>query len=582
MKTFLAIDFGTSQTSVAMLTESSRFDPEIVEINGQKAIPTALQLDENGKVLYFGREAREKFHQQSSYTFYNFKAFIGSDLTYQDRDKTYTPEDLSLIFLTCLRQELEKRYFNGATLTEQADLSCTIGCPVEWNEQQKGTLEALAQKAGFPRVVYCDEPWGIIYYYRFRGDLDLRESQNVLVYDFGGGMTNVVIERVHAAREKRINPQLLTVSGITDLGGMSFDSVLFDFFMKKLNLDRQALPLRDLQAIERYCRMLKEDLSYNIDDGASSAEVSIPLLSSTRMTYTLSLTKEEFESICADYIKRFDGPIFEALNTAGLMIERIDHVILTGGSSVMPYVREHIGAIFPKEKILMSASPIEVVAKGLAIYGRVCSLGPESLMASASSKTEQVPVFEQYANPAARIPNRTAERKKGMRGKFIAAAVIVLFFLVKFFILEDGKGTPNHTEPPAQNGIALTAEKDELSFTEPVQTFRMITPLDSRMDGNLHRFYFLQDVIPARTYTEVNHNTTPTLAVMTILVCDAALSDDLVYEITKTIFEHIDEFKNLQEMKGSSLDMPLKGDSIPLHPGAAKYYREQGMAVPKR
>ena len=73
---------------------------------------------------------------------------------------------------------------------------------------------------------------------------------------------------------------------------------LSDFFMKKLNFDRQALPLLDLQTIERYCRMLKEDLSYSIDDGASSAEVSIPLLSSTRMTYTLSLTKEEFESIC--------------------------------------------------------------------------------------------------------------------------------------------------------------------------------------------------------------------------------------------------------------------------------------------
>ena len=71
----------------------------------------------------------------------------------------------------------------------------------------------------------------------------------------------------------------------------------------------------------------------------------------------------------------------------------------------MPYVKERIGAIFQKEKILMSASPIEVIAKGLAIYGRVCSLGTKSLMASASSETEQVLVFEQHTNPAARIPH---------------------------------------------------------------------------------------------------------------------------------------------------------------------------------
>lgn len=395
-------------------------------------------------------------------------------------------------------------------------------------------------------------------------------------------MTNVVIERVYAAREKRINPQLLTVNGITDLGGMNLDMALSDFFMKKLNLDRQALPLLDLQTIERYCRMLKEDLSYSIDDGASSAEVSIPLLSSTRMTYTLSLTKEEFESICADYIKRFDDPIFEALNTAGLMTERIDHVILTGGSSAMPYVKERIGAIFQKEKILMSASPIEVIAKGLAIYGRVCSLGTKSLMASASSETEQVLVFEQHTNPAARIPNRTAVRKKGGRKKFIVAAVIVLFFLVVFFVLKDKKDTHARTDSPAQNDIAHTAEKDEFSFTESAQRFYMIAPLDSRMDGNLRYSYFVQDIIPAGTNTGVNYNTTPTLAVMTILVCDAVLSDDLVYDITKTIFEHVDEFKNLQEAKDSSLDVPLKRDPIAVHPGAAKYYREQGMAVPKR
>jgi len=391
MKTFLSIDFGTSQTSVAMLTEKSRYEPEIIEVDGQKTIPTALRLDGDGNVLFFGKDAVEKFHDDSGQTFYNFKAFIGRNRDYQamSNQNQHTPESLSLIFLTYLREKIEKRYFNGAKLTEDPDIFCVIGCPAEWNDPQKRKVEDIARQAGFPNAVHCEEPLGVIYYYHFRGDLDLSEDRNVLVYDFGGGTTDVAIEKVHASDNGAVGVDVLAANGIANLGGMYFDRALSDFFIGKLGLDPEKLSLRDRQQIERYSREAKEELSRRVEDGHNSAEVSIPMLRATKSSCTLSITRDEFNTVCAGFISQFDEPIYEALNFSMLMQDKVDRVILAGGSSALPYVRESITAIFPNGKVLASASPTEVIAKGLAVYGRIIATAKNSDPASQTGQHEE-------------------------------------------------------------------------------------------------------------------------------------------------------------------------------------------------
>ena len=84
IKSFLAIDFGTTQTSVALLSEDSIHEPEIVQSRDssqktEKAIPTALQLDEDGNVLYFGAKALDKSYEAPERTFQNFKVFVGKN-----------------------------------------------------------------------------------------------------------------------------------------------------------------------------------------------------------------------------------------------------------------------------------------------------------------------------------------------------------------------------------------------------------------------------------------------------------------------------------------------------------------------
>ncbi|WP_342447291.1 TAXI family TRAP transporter solute-binding subunit [Fretibacterium sp. OH1220_COT-178] len=125
---------------------------------------------------------------------------------------------------------------------------------------------------------------------------------------------------------------------------------------------------------------------------------------------------------------------------------------------------------------------------------------------------------------------------------------------------------------PTAAVMALAAQKDIdlVAFDEEL------------LDNLVKQFpYFTKDVVPAGTYKGVDHDT-PTPAVMAILVCDATMPDDLVYNIVKAVFENLDELKPVHDKaKLISLETALKGASISVHPGAAKYYKEKGMAVPE-
>ena len=205
-----------------MITEESKREPQIIEINdGQrtvKAVATALQLDITGNITYFGAKALAKSEEAPERTFQNFKVFTGGDgqdyqvMTGQNK---YTPDDLALLYLTHIRKQLEEHYFNGAKLSTMADLSCVIGCPSDWSEVRKENLKSIALSAGFPKVRLCDEPIGVIYYHHFFGSLKFSKSQNILVYDFGGGTTDVAIARIEITDSGEIKPKVLSVGGLT-------------------------------------------------------------------------------------------------------------------------------------------------------------------------------------------------------------------------------------------------------------------------------------------------------------------------------------------------------------------------------
>jgi len=109
-----------------------------------------------------------------------------------------------------------------------------------------------------------------------------------------------------------------------------------------------------------------------------------------------------------------------------------------------------------------------------------------------------------------------------------------------------------------------------------------LVEFDEEFIDKLHSEYpfFVKNVVPAGTYKGVDKDTT-TVAVQAMWVCDAGLSDDLVYKITKTFWENVDDLYQVHaRARQITLDTALEGVSVPVHPGAAKYYKEIGMEVP--
>lgn len=413
MKTFLAIDFGTTQTSVARLQEHSKQAPEVIDVNdGQntvKAIATALQLDDHQNIAYFGAKALEKAEEAPERTFQNFKVFVGKnsrEYQLKTEQNSYTPEDLALLYLRELREKIEEHAFNGSKLSDSQELTCIIGCPSDFSEVQKKTLKDIAVKAGFPNPKLCDEPIGVIYYNHFFGDLELKPSQNILVYDFGGGTTDVAIARVKVSGNGKIEPSIFSVSGLPDLGGRNFDEAIADYYMKENNYDLRTVPvkdkLHDQWMINLAARQAKEYLSSK----TSVANTVRRLKAIDQKPNELSLSREQFNQICAGLIEQFDDPIDNALMLAGLSVNDIDVVILAGGSSAMPYVQESMRKVFSssKAKILVS-SEIEIIAQGLAVYGRVEGLGMKA-------KKDEAETSEKFANPQSNNMSNYFENEK--------------------------------------------------------------------------------------------------------------------------------------------------------------------------
>lgn len=347
-----------------------------------KAVATALQLDISGNIAYFGAKALAKSEEAPERTFQNFKVFTGDNgqeyhfITGQDK---YTPDKLALLYLGHIRKQLEEHYFNGAQLLSMAELSCVIGCPSDWSEVRKDNLKRIAESAGFPKVRLCDEPIGVIYYNHFFGSLRFSKSQNILVYDFGGGTTDVAIARIEITDSGEIRPKVLAVGGLPNLGGSNFDEAISAHYMSVNNYDLSGLPLKaqlfDRWVIGLAAREVKEELS-----DKESVEKTILRLKVTggAKPQKLLFSREEFMSVCAPLIERFDEPVYDTLTSAGLSAEDIDAVILAGGSSAMPFVKEKMSGIFPATKILLSTSA-EIIAQGLAVYGRAELLGMKAL-----------------------------------------------------------------------------------------------------------------------------------------------------------------------------------------------------------
>ena len=282
--------------------------------------------------------------------------------------KTYTPTEISSLII-------KKMVHNAENYLHKKIKKLVITVPAYFSENQKKLTSQAAEMLNLDVIKIINEPTAAALAYGFTEDQS--KDKNILVFDLGGGTFDVSILSFESEKNNKenVNTKNLSVlasSGDMHLGGEDFDNALVDFVIEKQNIDETKIRQNN-QAIKRLkvaCENIKKNLS--ISDKTTLRINNIL----DNVDINLEITKQEFENITQPLIERLKIPLNNAIVEAGKKMQTlkkdftkndIDEVILVGGSTRIPKVKEFVKKFFPKKKINDTINPDEAVAYGATL-----------------------------------------------------------------------------------------------------------------------------------------------------------------------------------------------------------------------
>jgi molecular chaperone DnaK len=374
MAKVIGIDLGTTNSVVAVVEggnptvmanqEGSRLTPSVVGFTkdeeilvGQVAKRQAITNPENTVFSikrFMGRRYDEVLGEIKLVPFKVVKASNG-DVRVEIRGKHYAPPEISAMILRKLKEAAE------AYLGEKVS-QAVITVPAYFNDSQRQATKDAGKIAGLDVLRIINEPTAAALAY----GMDKKKDQTIAVYDLGGGTFDVsVLEIGEGVFEVK------ATNGDTHLGGDDFDQRVIDWiageFKKEHGIDLQKDRMA-LQRLKEAAEKAKCELSTTIQ-----TEINLPFITadaSGPKHLVLTLTRAKLEALVADLVDRTLGPCRQAMQDAGVTPKDIDEVILVGGQTRMPKVREVVKQLFGKEPH-MGVNPDEVVAVGAAVQAAV-------------------------------------------------------------------------------------------------------------------------------------------------------------------------------------------------------------------
>ncbi len=359
MSKIIGIDLGTSNSAAAVIIGGK---PTIIPAaEGQtpygKAFPSVVALTKDGQLLV-GEPAKRQAATNPEGTVIAAKRKMGTDFKYKIYGKEYTPQQISAFILQKIKRDAE------AFLGERID-KAVITVPAYFNDNQRQATKDAGTIAGLEVVRIINEPTAAALAY----GLDKAEKEmKILVFDLGGGTLDVTIMEMGGGVF-----EVKSTSGDTQLGGQDMDNTLLEYVINKfkedtgidLRNDKNAM-IRVREAVEK----AKIELSTLI-----TTEINLPFIAFDReknmpINMQITLTRAKLEELVKPIIERCKGPMLQALQDAKLTPNDIDKIILIGGPTRMPIVREFVKSILGKEPE-RGVDPMEAVAIGAAIQGAI-------------------------------------------------------------------------------------------------------------------------------------------------------------------------------------------------------------------
>ncbi len=382
MSKIIGIDLGTTNSCVSLMegtqvkvienSEGARTTPSIVAYMNDGEIlvgaPAKRQAVTNPKNTLFavkrliGRRYEDKEVQKDIglVPFTIFKAGNG-DAWVEVQDKKLAPPQVSAEVLRKMKKTAED--YLGEAVTE-----AVITVPAYFNDSQRQATKDAGRIAGLEVKRIINEPTAAALAF----GLDKKDStdRKIAVFDLGGGTFDIsIIEIANVQGEKQF--EVLSTNGDTFLGGEDFDQRIIDYIIREFKKDQGVDLSKDVLALQR----LKEAAEKAKIELSSSqqTEISLPYLTadaSGPKHLSLKLTRARLEALVEDLIERTMEPCHIAIKDSGVALDKIDDVILVGGTTRMPKVQDKVKALFGREP-RKDVNPDEAVAVGAAIQGAV-------------------------------------------------------------------------------------------------------------------------------------------------------------------------------------------------------------------
>ncbi len=354
MSKIIGIDLGTTNSCVAVM--EGKEAKVITNPEGNRTTPSVVAFKNGERIV--GDAAKRQLVTNKN-TVYSIKRLMGTSETVTMEGKEYTPQEISAMILTYLKDYAE------SYLGEKVD-KAVITVPAYFNDAQRQATKDAGKIAGLDVQRIINEPTASAL--AFGLDKDQNEEHKILVYDLGGGTFDVSILDIADGTF-----EVLSTAGDTRLGGDDFDQKIIDWlaedFKKEHNIDLRNDKMA-LQRLKEAAEKAKKDLS-----GTLQTQISLPFISAGAegpLHLEATLTRAQFDAMTKDLVDRTMVPVRNAMRDAKLTASDLDQVLLVGGSTRIPAVQEAVKRELGKEPN-KSVNPDECVALGAAIQGGVIS-----------------------------------------------------------------------------------------------------------------------------------------------------------------------------------------------------------------
>jgi molecular chaperone DnaK len=351
----IGIDLGTSNSAAAVMQGGRPVivpSAEGASLYG-KAFPSVVAFTKDGQKLV-GEPARRQAISNPDATIIGAKRKMGSAFKYTIRGKEHTPQEISSAILQKIKKDAEE--FLGEPVSK-----AVITVPAYFDDDQRQATKDAGEIAGLEVVRIINEPTAASLSY---GLDKMDQEAKIVVFDLGGGTLDVtVMEFGDGIFEVK------STSGDTQLGGQDMDQMIMDWILTEFK-DKEGVDLKDdstaLQRVREAAEKAKIELSTTLE-----SEINLPFIHGQK-NLTLKLTRAKLEDLVSEIITKCKKPLLQSIKDAKMEIKDVNKVILVGGPTRMPVVREFVESTLGV-KAERGVDPMEAVAAGASIQAGVLS-----------------------------------------------------------------------------------------------------------------------------------------------------------------------------------------------------------------